>query len=231
MIAPNQKQSKYLSTVNRCGIFTQRHTLERWKWMKYSYHSWTKPTNTTLNVRSQTHKRMSTTLSYLCKDHKTSKIKLCLRIACLGGKTIKKSSDVVVIKVRLVVTLEGVTEWLGGRMKSGPLSHWQCSVSWPGWWGHRCLLYDNSLSYSLMIYIVLRISGIFHSYKKSFQTDDENFALWLHWPPNPSSCQGVLPTSASSSLSCLVPSSPRHVHHVLIILFSSVTLFFLHFCA
>ena len=78
--------------------------------MKYNYHSWTTPTNTTPDVRSQTHKRMSTTLSYLCKAHKTSKIKLCLRSACLVGKAIKKSSDVIIIKVRLVVTLEGVTE-------------------------------------------------------------------------------------------------------------------------
>lgn len=97
------------SRMDKCGVFTQRHALEQWKWMHCSHHSnQMKLPNTTLNVRSQTHKRIYTTWLHLYKAHKTSKVKLCLRSAYLGGKTVKQISDVIIIKVRLVVTFEGL---------------------------------------------------------------------------------------------------------------------------
>lgn len=54
-----------------------------------------------------------------------------------------------------------------------------------GRWVHRCLLYDNSLSYTLRIYTLLRVTDTFHSYRNSLKRNDENPALWLHCPSQP----------------------------------------------
>lgn len=57
-----------------------------------------------------------------------------------GDKTIKKSKEVIIIKIWLLAASKGVCnlEEIGGEQC------WQWSISWPWWWCHECLLYNHS---------------------------------------------------------------------------------------
>lgn len=108
---------------------------------------------------------------------------MVLEDAYSNGEIKKTSKDVIVIKGRIMIisrNMEGVLTWKGVGL--GILRCWQCSVSWPGKWGHRCLL---------TIHPTIPFLMCFYRKEKEWGTDDRrgDFILggvlikfYLHFP-------------------------------------------------